>query len=154
MFALGILVRVLVNTLQKGLCYSRVMIFSVVWKTDIAIYPGIFRLESKKLNAPNWWAGWEIQINQVGWSTRNMCLEGFIPCCKLPAGGFLGREVNKSCSALQRPHCFDVPQLLPRCCSSSCYPSYPFLCAAWQHRSEEGVRDLTDLWRFAPVKEA
>jgi len=28
-----------------------------------------------------------------------MCLDGFILCCKLPAGGFLGREVNKSCSA-------------------------------------------------------
>lgn len=28
-----------------------------------------------------------------------MCLNGFIPCCKLPAGGFRGREVNKSCSA-------------------------------------------------------
>lgn len=28
-----------------------------------------------------------------------MCLDGFIPCCKLPAGGFLGREFNKSCSA-------------------------------------------------------
>lgn len=26
-------------------------------------------------------------------------MDGFIPCCKLLAGGFLGRQVNKSCSA-------------------------------------------------------
>lgn len=147
-FALGIPVRLSVNALQKALCYKRVMIWINIfsfWKTDIATYPGIFRLESKKLNASNWWAGREIEINQVGWSSRNMCLDDFIPCCKLLAGGFLGREVNKSCSALQRPHCFDVPQLLPR---------YPFLCAAWQHRSEERVCDLADPRRFAPVREA
>lgn len=70
-FALGIPVRLLVHVLWKVLCYNGqtigINIFNQLSeKLDVTVHPGIFRLESKKLNASSWWAGREIEINQVG----------------------------------------------------------------------------------------
>lgn len=158
-FALGIPVRLLVHVLWKVLCYNGMTIWINIFnqlseKLDVTIHPGIFRLESKQLNASNWWVGREIEIKQVGWSTRNMCLDGFIPCCKLSAGGFLGREVNKSCSAykglsaLMWHSSFHAAVRLP--------VIHPTLLSMLPDSLEvkERVYDLADLWRLAPMREA